>query len=131
MISLVSPSNITGLGYHFRSGNGRATVAVNPANYIYSHFKHVSGVPAPDGMHGATVSKLKILDTIIERLSQARRQKILSEDSEFDRAVPQSEAALDAKILALKTELEQSAAQSAPYTTAASIPGGSFFSILE
>jgi parvulin-like peptidyl-prolyl isomerase len=42
--------------------------------YIYSHFRHVSGVPAPEGAQGVSISKLKILDALIERLSQIKKQ---------------------------------------------------------
>jgi hypothetical protein len=42
--------------------------------YIYSHFRHVSGVPAPEGTRGVTISKLKILDVLIEQLSQIKKQ---------------------------------------------------------
>jgi hypothetical protein len=43
--------------------------------YIYSHFRHVSGVPAPEGTRGVTISKLKILDVLIEQLSRIKKQE--------------------------------------------------------
>jgi hypothetical protein len=45
--------------------------------YIYSHFRHVSGVPAPEGTRGVTISKLKILDVLIEQLSQIKKREPL------------------------------------------------------
>jgi hypothetical protein len=51
--------------------NGRLSVAVAPQSYIYAHFRHVSGIPAPDGQNGAPLSSLRILDNMIER-QQAR-----------------------------------------------------------
>jgi hypothetical protein len=42
--------------------------------YIYSHFRHVSGVPAPEGTRGVTISKLKILDSLIEQLGRLKNQ---------------------------------------------------------
>ncbi|GMO26471.1 MAG: hypothetical protein LBG79_01840 [Spirochaetaceae bacterium] len=50
--------------------NNRTTLPVPPASYIYAHFKHVSGTPAPEGVSGVAVAKLKLLDSIIERISQ-------------------------------------------------------------
>jgi hypothetical protein len=51
--------------------SGRMSVAVSPQSYIYSHFRHVSGVPASDGQPGAPLTSLRVLDTMIER-HQAR-----------------------------------------------------------
>jgi hypothetical protein len=45
---------------------GRITVPVNPAHIIYARFKHVRGVPANNG--GAPLFKLRILDSLIDRL---------------------------------------------------------------
>jgi len=45
---------------------GRITVPVNPAYTIYARFKHVRGVPASNG--GAPLFKLRILDSLIDRL---------------------------------------------------------------
>ncbi|MDR2575333.1 MAG: hypothetical protein LBC52_02705, partial [Treponema sp.] len=42
--------------------------------YIYSQFEHVSGVPAPDGVRGVNIDKLKILDTLIGQLSRMKQQ---------------------------------------------------------
>jgi hypothetical protein len=54
--------------------NGRASVPVAPSAYIYSHFEHVSGVPAPDGVKGVNIDKLKILDTLIGQLSRMKKE---------------------------------------------------------
>jgi hypothetical protein len=56
------------------SQTGRMSVPVSPSTYIYSHFKHVSGVPAPDGVEGVNINRLKILDTLIEQLAQMKKQ---------------------------------------------------------
>ncbi|MCL2213666.1 MAG: hypothetical protein FWC06_00515 [Treponema sp.] len=53
---------------------GRASLPVAPGMLIYSHFKHVSGTPAPEGTTGVNISKLKILDTLIEQLSRIKNQ---------------------------------------------------------
>ena len=56
------------------SQGGRMSLPVSESSYIYSHFKHVSGVPAPDGVQGVNINRLKIIDTLIERLSQIKKQ---------------------------------------------------------
>jgi len=52
----------------------RVAVPVSPSAYIYSHFKHVSGVPAADGETGVNINKLKIIDTLIEQLSKLKKE---------------------------------------------------------
>jgi hypothetical protein len=48
------------------------SLPVAPALYIYSQFRHVSGVPAPEGARGVAISKLKILDVLIEQLGRIK-----------------------------------------------------------
>jgi hypothetical protein len=50
------------------------SLPVSPSAYIYSHFRHVSGVPAPEGVQGVTITKLKILDTLIEQLARMKQR---------------------------------------------------------
>jgi len=130
MVNLGSPLSIAGAGFTLSySGNGRTTVPVSPSNFIYSHFKHVSGVPAPEGVRGVAVNKIKILDTIIERLSKMRSQR----NAGFDGGGPdlKSEKQIDLMIEQLQKQLNSAAAARAPlpYTPAAQIPAGSFFNV--
>jgi hypothetical protein len=53
-------------------GNGRKSFPVAPGLVIYSQLKHISGTPAPEGTQGISISRLRILDTMIEQLSQMR-----------------------------------------------------------
>jgi len=63
------------IGYAISAAsNGRMSLPVSPSQLIYSHFKHVSGTPAPEGTSGVNISKLKILDTLIEQLSRMKNQ---------------------------------------------------------
>jgi hypothetical protein len=57
------------------------SLPVAPSSYIYSHFKHVSGVPASEGVRGEPISKLKILDTLIEQLIKMKKQPTPSLDA--------------------------------------------------
>lgn len=56
------------------SQSGRMSVPVSPATFIYSQFKHISGVPAPDGVSGVSINKLKILDTLIGQIDKLKKQ---------------------------------------------------------
>jgi hypothetical protein len=99
---------------------------VAPASVIYSHFKHVSGVPAPEGSRGVSISKLKILDVLIEQLSQVKRQG----NDAHAMGAPVSDEHIDAMIDFYKTQIQQTKAASAamPYIQAPSAQAGAVFS---
>jgi len=63
-----------GYAISIAQSNGRASVPVSPSAYIYSQFEHVSGVPAPEGVRGVNIDKLKILDTLIGQLSRMKQK---------------------------------------------------------
>jgi hypothetical protein len=89
------------IGYAMSAGalGGRMSLPVAPSLYIYSHFRHVSGVPAPEGTRGVTINKLKILDVLIEQLSRIKKQGTANS--------PQAEAMSDEQIDALIEQYEQ------------------------
>jgi len=69
------PANTFPSIYAITAAQGdRMSVPVSPSAYIYSHFKHVSGVPATEGETGVNINKLKIIDTLIEQLSKLRKE---------------------------------------------------------
>ena len=73
MINNISTNHVS-IGFAIRASQySKTALPVSRANYIYSHFRHVSGVLAPEGNRGVAVNKLKILDTLIERLNQLRK----------------------------------------------------------
>ena len=71
---VISNSTVPSFGYVMNaSDRGRLALPVDPASVIYSHFRHVSGVPAPEGRQGVAISKLNILDALIEQMNQIRK----------------------------------------------------------
>jgi len=75
------PSNTFPSIYAITAAQGnRVAVPVSPSSYIYSHFKHVSGVPAPEGESGVNITKLKIIDTLIEQLSKMKKETVYMDD---------------------------------------------------
>ena len=63
------------IGYAISTaGDGRMSLPVAPGQVIYSYFKHVSGTPAPEGTTGVNISKLKILNTLIDQLEKMKIQ---------------------------------------------------------
>jgi hypothetical protein len=76
-IGSISNNTFPSVGYAIsEASNGRMTLPVSPGMLIYSHFKHVSGTPAPEGTQGVNITKLKILDTMIEQLSRMKNQPL-------------------------------------------------------
>ncbi len=122
----LSPS----LGYAMSiSGNGKTSIPVAPSSYIYSHFKHVSGTPAPEGMQGVAISKLKVLDVLIERLSKMKQQP------DMNLAQGSGEMSgnqIDALIETYEKQMKQAQAASAamPYKPSPEISTGMLFNIV-
>jgi len=106
------------------SRSNRMSLPVSPTSYIYSHFKHVSGIPAPEGTHGVAVSRLKVLDVLIEQLIQMKKKPDLAEDS-------LSNEQIDALITKYEGQIKAARAANAvmPYTPAPQAPLGALFNL--
>jgi hypothetical protein len=72
MIHGVQNISITSIGYTVPQG-GKMSLPVNPSSLIYSYFKHVSGVAAPEGTNGIAISKLNLLDVLIGQINKIGR----------------------------------------------------------
>lgn len=122
----VVPSNaFPSIGYAITaSQGGKMSLPVSPASYIYSHFKHVSGTPAPEGVRGVNISRLKILDTLIEQLNRLKKQPHLS----FEGEGQDSEERINALIEQYQSQLRvaQAASAAVPYGPAAPVTGAVF-----
>ena len=53
---------------------GKLYVPVSKSALLYSHFNHVSGVAAKPGQNGVSISKIQILNSLIDRLSAIKNQ---------------------------------------------------------
>lgn len=118
-------SALPSIGYAmsgFRAG--KMSVPVAPYNYIYSHFEHVSGVRAPEGARGVAINKLKVLDVLIERLSQLKKQGV----PKLDTAA--SDDRIDAMIEQYQSQIRQAASAVVPYRSAPTIAPGAVFSLV-
>jgi hypothetical protein len=99
------------------------SLPVAPGLVIYSHFKHVSGTPAPEGIKGVNISKLKILDTLIEQLSKMKKQPSM----DFGGMDASDEKRINALIEQYQKQIK--AAQSVSIYTPAAPATGALFSI--
>ena len=123
-VTAVPNHTFPSIGYAISaSQSGKKSLPVAPGLVIYSHFKHVSGTPAPEGTYGVSISKLKILDTMIEQLTKMKSQHTasLGLSSESD----------EKRINALIEQYQQQmkAAQAMPVYTPAAPATGLLFNI--
>lgn len=100
---------------------GKLYVPVNKTALLYSHFDHVSGVVAKKGQVGLSISKIRILNTLIERMSAIKNKaKVSITDISDERA--------DALIKKFQEELKNALAT--PYILSGAQPmAGDLFSI--
>ena len=54
--------------------SGKLYVPVSPSAVIYSQFDHISGVAAHEGDNGVSVSKIQILNSLINQLITMRNE---------------------------------------------------------
>ena len=110
---IMSNNPIPSIGYAMNvSGRGKISLPVEHASLVYSHFKHVSGIPAPEGSQGVAISKLNILDILIEQVKQLNKN---GNPAVFAQ-VPEDR--LDIMIEAIMTQFRQAAEAHSvmPYT---------------
>jgi len=107
------------IGYAITASQaGKASLPVAPGLLIYSHFKHVSGTPAPEGSQGVNINKLRILDTLIEQLSKMKNKPHI----EFGNYDSNDEKRIDALIEQYQKQLKTASSVST-YTPAAPATG--------
>jgi hypothetical protein len=121
-IGTVPNHTFPSIGYAISAAsNGRMSLPVSPSQLIYSHFKHVSGTPAPEGTSGVNISKLKILDTLIEQLSKMKNQPV----AEFGTAEEHDENRINALIDQYQKQIKATQAAGV-YTPAVPVMGALF-----
>ena len=106
------------IGYAIRAGGDKMSLPVAPSAYIYSHFKHVSGVPASEGVQGVSISKLKILDTLIEQLARMKKQPAPLIESQGEEANKRIDALIEQYQSQIRTAQAASSAVSYGAVTA-------------
>jgi hypothetical protein len=62
--------------YASRYSAGRLTVPVPKNQVLYANFRHIAGVPAPEGSPAFGVDKLHILDVLIGRLESIKTEPL-------------------------------------------------------
>jgi hypothetical protein len=126
-LRVLTNTAIPSIGYAISvSQEGKMSLPVAPSSYIYSHFKHVSGTPAPEGTRGVSISRLKILDVLIEQLSQIKKRPDPGLDTDA------SDERIDALIDQYRGQIRQAqaAAIAMPYSPMPSNPAGAVVNLV-
>ena len=108
------------------SNAGKLYVPVNASNLIYSNFNHVSGYKAKHGENGVSISKIQILNTLIDHLSSIKGG---SQKPVVKETTPEQ---LDSMIKSYQSQIQQAVKQAeiTPYAIAGARPEvGSLFTI--
>lgn len=117
------------LSYAFlaQGEGGRISLPVPPAQLLYANFEHVGGVAASPGEPAASIDRLKILDTLIDRLSSMKSQPLEARE----RPEGLSSERIDALIQQYGSELRSKALAPAPLAPYAAAPleSGMLFSL--
>jgi hypothetical protein len=104
------------------------SLPVSQSNLLYSHFKHVSGVAVNEGQRGVAITKLKILDVLIEQLVQIKRNdgSIQTLNSNL------SDEHIDALIVQYENQIRatKAAAVAMPYNPAPIAPAGALVNLM-
>ena len=113
---------------HFAVQGRKMSLPVDSSSLIYSHFKHVSGVPAPDGSNGVSISKLNLLDVLIGQLNQIKNSATPISSATGERL---DAAQIETLIDTYTDQIRQLKAASAtmPYIHAPSAHSGIVFSL--
>ena len=109
------------------ANTGKTSLPVESSSLIYSHFEHVSGIPAPKGTEGVAISKLNLLDVLIGQIDK------INKGSAALPSIPGiSEGGIDTLIEAYQNQIKQARAASAamPYIPSPNTQPGVLFSII-
>ena len=121
--------SIPSLSYTSAQG-GKMSLPVDPSAVIYSHFEHVSGIPAQNGLQGVSINKLNLLDVLIERLNQAIKTSSDRRPDFYNS--PNSYEGVDSLIESYRNMVQQAKAASSamPYVPSPDTQPGALFTLI-
>jgi hypothetical protein len=101
-----SLGNINAFSYSTISpaGTGKLYVPVSQNSLLYSHFSHVSGVAAKNDQSGVSISKIRILNSLIENLTNAKTASV-----EKEKITHMSDEQVDVLIQKYQKQIQQAA----------------------
>lgn len=130
MISSIN--NLNPYSYHITSSgsSGKLYVPVNPGAVVYAQFDHISGVAAGKNQHGVSLTKIQILNTLIENLSRIKPQSQNANAQESTSPISEEQANVLIKTYQKQIAQAVQAAKTTPYMLSGATPDiGSLFSV--
>ncbi len=113
--------------YAPRYGEGRVSLPVLQSQALYANFRHVSGVPAREGMAAYSVNKLHILEVLIGRLEKLKTSPEAAVEPALATLDPER---IDALIQEYSSRMHAAArTPPIPYTATAQVEPGMLFSL--
>ena len=109
---------------HNAAQGGKMSFLVDSSSLIYSHFEYVSGIAAPDGTKGVSISRLNLLDVLIGQLNQLKKiSSTQTSENQFE--------GVDALIQSLENQIRQAkaASEAMPYIPSPSAHSGAVLSL--
>ena len=121
---MISNNSLPSIGYAMNAQvNGKISLPVAPSSLIYSHLKHVSGVPAAEGSQAININKLNILDVLIEQMNRIKKTTVAAVNNHAEHKV-------DAMIDSFRIQVQQAnTAPPKPYTLAPTSETGLLFKL--
>jgi len=83
MVGGISSLTIPSLSYT-AAQQGKMSLPVDSSMLIYSNFEHVSGMAAPEGTQGVSISKLNLLDVLIGMVSRINKTPVTQAPTNVD-----------------------------------------------
>ena len=129
MVRGISNISIPAISSHSMAGGRKMSFHVDPANLIYSNFQYVSGIAAPNGTYGVTISKLNLLDALIGQLNHAKKDSVPLHFGAPNEQVDVQQ--LDALIENYRIQVQQAraASEAMPYIPSPSAQAGAVLSL--
>lgn len=126
MISATAVNNsIQSVSYNsiasgMQNGTDKVYVPVKPSNVVYTQFSYVSGVAAKPNQAGVTVSKVQILNSLIDQLVSMKAYPKIDSSKDF----PLDDKRIDVLIDSFQTKLQTTiqTAQATGYGLAGATP---------
>lgn len=108
MVSNAISLNASSYKTLFASGSGALYVPVSPSAVVYAQFNHVRGIAASAGESGVPISRVKILNTLIDQLVSMKSKPSVSKENVSEL----SDKQMDALIKQYQKQIQTSVSES-------------------
>ena len=105
---MVNGISLNANSYNYTSvisgGQGKLYVPVSQSNVIYAHFDHVTGVAAQPNQPGVSISKIQILNSLLNQLISMKSQPKLNvapenmDDSQLDALIQSTQSKIQTNV---------------------------------